>query len=126
MESIAYMSDQSLFIKNVARSLRKNGYLIVTTPNWPLWESQGKPRASPTSLSAHHFSMRELSTMIGQSLKVIIKKTMLPTGNSGICRITNSVKLNKLLELVVSRDFLDRVKGRVGLGQSLFVVAQKQ
>lgn len=126
MECIAYMSNQAQFVSNVARNLRPHAYFIVTTPNWPFWQSQGKGRKSPGTLAAKHLSMSEFLPLVRSHLEIVTATTILPTGHKGICRVTNSVKLNNALQAVFSPETIKRAKGRLGLGQTLYVVARKQ
>jgi 2-polyprenyl-3-methyl-5-hydroxy-6-metoxy-1,4-benzoquinol methylase len=126
MEAIAYMEDQGAFFEKVARILKVNGFLLLTTPNWPLWVSQDMKRGSPATLAANHLSKNSLRQLVEPHLKVLNLTTLLPKGNKGICRITNSFKLNKLLNLIIEERTLDKAKGRMGLGSSLFVLAQKR
>lgn len=122
-ESIAYM-DQVAFVRKCASILDRGGYVIVTTPNWPMWTRNGRSRASPSYIKANHLSMEQLRALLLPSFDIVKATTLLADGSHGIERIVNSYKLNAFLRLFMSNDRLDAIKGRFGFGQTLFIMGR--
>lgn len=123
LEAIAYM-DQPRFVARTVELLAPGGHLVVTTPNWPMWERNGKKRSSSSRIAANHLSMSSLKALLSSDFDVIRSTTILPSGDKGIERLVNSRKVNAVARRIVPQRRLDALKGRLGLGQTLFVVAR--
>jgi 2-polyprenyl-3-methyl-5-hydroxy-6-metoxy-1,4-benzoquinol methylase len=124
LESIAYM-DQPAFIAKARRLLRPGGTLIVTTPNWPIWQRAGKKRGSPSTLRANHLTMETLGALVSRELRIVRTTTL---NQLGLMGLFDSVRAHALLKRVIPESRLIDLKGVVGAlgrGSTLFVVAQK-
>jgi hypothetical protein len=51
---------------------------------------------------------------------------LLPHGDQGFLRLVNSVKVNRALALVMSREFIEGAKERLLLGHTLMVRARRR
>jgi hypothetical protein len=52
--------------------------------------------------------------------------TLLPEGHRGVLRALNSSKINGVLKRIVSPTALERAKERLGLGQTIALLAQRR
>ena len=126
VETLSSIVDQSAFIRRCHEVLKPGGGLILTTPNRIVFERRtdvmprghGQVRKWPTPgqvkrlLMANQFRIRHLSSIVTE-------------GHVGFLRIVNSYKLNGLLAFVFPQERLDAIKERLGLGQTIVVLAEK-
>ena len=104
-EVLAHVDDQPRYIDRAAEVLKPGGYLIVSTDKTFVMERLGE---------------------VGWVFRFVRATTLLPMGHRGILRLVNSAKLNRLVELVVSRSALTRFKEWAGFGLTTIVVARKK
>jgi 2-polyprenyl-3-methyl-5-hydroxy-6-metoxy-1,4-benzoquinol methylase len=128
VDAIAYFRDQKFVIEKIAQSLRPQGKLVLTTINpfvyqrirrtkWVRLESG--PVDYWLSRSALHTLLKQAGFRIERSF------TIMPRGELGILRVTNSRKLNESFGPRVA-SVLRQLKEHVGLGQYRVVVARKE
>ncbi len=127
IDAISSIRDQPVAMKKMAQSLRVGGHLVLTTINRFVYDRI--QRTSTVTLQsgpvAHWLSRAELRDLIVQAgLNIERFTTIMPRGELGILRWTNSARLNKSFgpgfEAV-----LRRLKERAGLGQYSLAVARK-
>ena len=71
-------------------------------------------------------TMRELRMMLRPYFRVVQAFTIQPSGDRGFLRIVNATKINSLLSIVIPKSALDGLKEKLGLGQTLVVLAMKR
>src|SRR5437867_3996132 len=115
-EVLAHVQDPAAYLDRIARVLKPNGFLIITSAN-PLvierWTDRGPDYAAHIKLFV---SRRELKRMLRQRFRVLRMTSIMPIGNRGFFRLVNSYKLNTALGWVIPPRYLERVKEWAGLG----------
>lgn len=127
-EVLAHVDDQPRYIDRAADVLKPGGYLILSTDNKFVMERLGDVGWVP--LPPEHIDafldIPGLKRLLRTRFRILRMTTVLPMGHSGILRLVNSPKLNRLLELVFSRRTLTALKERAGFGLTTIVLAQKR
>lgn len=127
VDAVAYFWDQQLALNKISRALSSLGRLVLTTIN-PFVYKRIRPTAqAPLKEGAisHWLSKEELHGLVASAgLQIDRSYTIMPRGNMGFLRITNSARLNESLGNQ-GKDFLRRCKEKVGLGQYRVVIATK-
>lgn len=128
VDAIAYFRDQKFVMKKIAQSLRPNGKFILTTINPFVYQrirrTQGvKLEVGPVDQCLSRGALHTLLEQAG--LRIERSFTIMPRGELGILRITNSWRLNETFGPRVAAA-LKRLKESAGLGQYRFVVARKE
>ena len=125
VDSLASIADHGAFVKGVADSLKPSGYLILTTQN-PFVMSRRSTLAPVAAGQVRNWAdqagLRALLTPLFHIKRLY---TVLPTGDKGILRVTNSPRLNRILAAVMGERALARLKEASGLGQTIIAFAQK-
>ena len=70
-------------------------------------------------------TMDGLKRLLQFKFRIMKNTTIIPIGNKGIFRLANSYKLNKLFQLMLSREAINTLKGRLGLGYTRVILVQK-
>lgn len=125
VDTIAVIREQDAVIEKIARSLKNNGWLIITTVNpfcYSRWEKIGPPKEGQFRKWLNKAELHELLTRHG--FKVVKSKTILPAGDRGILRLVNSGKINRVLNVVFGKKNIRSIKEAVGLGQFRVIVAR--
>ena len=125
-EVVAHVPDQPAYIERAARLLKAGGHLIITTPNKFVIERSDVFPPQPPEHLEKWLTMGRLRRLIDPHFRVLRSTSILPMGNRGILRITNSTKLNAGLALFMSGRGVERLKERLGLGYTLILLAQKR
>jgi hypothetical protein len=106
--------------------LKPNGYLILTTQDKFVF----RRRPDVVPLKPGHIrrwlSTREVRKLVRSHFRIGRVTTIVPEGHLGILRIINSHKLTALLERLGVRTYFDSLKERMGLGQTIVVLAQRK
>jgi 2-polyprenyl-3-methyl-5-hydroxy-6-metoxy-1,4-benzoquinol methylase len=123
---ISYFADQVRFVSRIHELLKSRGYLILTCPHRFVWERTDFPRRSKGEIPLKWLNPRDLKTLFRDRFSLMSMDTIVPAGNRGILRLTNSQGLNKLLQTILPEPRIVRLKERLGLGKTLVVVAQKR
>lgn len=127
IDAISSIRDQDVAMRKIAQSLRPGGHLILTTINRYVYDRiQRSPTVRLESGPVAHWLYRsELRDLITQGGFVIEQfTTIMPRGELGLLRWTNSYRLNNAFGPRVAAAFR-RLKERCGLGQYSLVVARK-
>lgn len=125
LETIAGMPDQPGFVSICARATRPGGYLIITAQNKFVYERRRDIRPPQPGNIRKWLSGRELRDLLKRHFQIQRSITVLPAGDRGILRIINSSKLNRVLELVFSKQRIRKLKESLGLGQTHVVLARR-
>ena len=128
IDAISSIRDQPVAMKKIVQSLRIGGRLVLTTINRYVYD---RIQRTPTvrlenGPVSHWLSRAELRALIVQAGLIIERfTTIMPRGELGILRWTNSAHLNESFGPGVAA-VLRRLKEQAGLGQYSFVVARKE
>jgi 2-polyprenyl-3-methyl-5-hydroxy-6-metoxy-1,4-benzoquinol methylase len=125
-EVVAHVPDQPAYIERAARLLKPGGHLIITTPNKFVIERSDVFPPQPPEHLEKWLTMGSLKRLLDPHFRVLRTTSILPMGNRGILRITNSTKLNAGLALFMSSRGIERLKERLGLGYTLILLARKR
>ena len=124
METIAHVEDQGAFLEKITRILRPGGRLILTTQNPFVWlrssilgpPGDGQIRKWP--------SKRKLVRLVADHLEIETITTLAPGGDKGILKIINGRWVNGSSRRLIGHENLDRLKEKVGIGQSIALIAR--
>jgi 2-polyprenyl-3-methyl-5-hydroxy-6-metoxy-1,4-benzoquinol methylase len=125
LETIAHVADQSKFVDRIAALLRPHGFLILTTQNRFVFERRGDIGGPGSGQLRRWLNQNELRKLLHPRFRVLDMSTILPAGHKGILRLINSYKANSILARIAGQPRLDALKERVGLGQTIVVLAQR-
>ncbi len=127
-EVIAHVEDQTRYVQRAAEVLKPGGHLIVTTGNKFVIQRLGDVHwnVQPPDHIARQLDMKALRQLLHPHFDVLQAKTIIPLGQRGILRLTNSYKLNAALSLLIPRRRLEILKERAGLGYHMIVLARKR
>lgn len=99
-EVIEHVDDQAGLIEKCADALRPGGHLILTTPNkWVANASGVMKRAGEKGLLQpieNLLSIKELRHLLKERFEVEKTYTVIPAGKTGLLRIINSHRLNRI------------------------------
>jgi 2-polyprenyl-3-methyl-5-hydroxy-6-metoxy-1,4-benzoquinol methylase len=124
-EVVAHVEDPGAYLETVARILKPNGYLIITTANRLViehWDHGPDPDAHIKFFA----NRREFKRMLRGWFRVLHATSIMPIGDRGILRLVNSYKLNTALGWLLSLRYIERLKERAGFGYTLIALAQKR
>lgn len=125
LETISYVNDQSQFFSKLASLVKPNGYVIITSVNKFVFDRRDDVKPPGPGQIRKWLSKQEIFNLFKTDFKIISVDTVLPCGNRGILRVTNSYKINKILEAFFPPARIEAFKESLGLGQSIVIVAQK-
>jgi len=127
-EVIAHVQDQPKYVDRAAQVLKTGGYFIITTSNKYVWDRLGDLgwNVQPKEHIAKQLSRSDLKRMLQPRFNVLSVSTIIPHGQKGILRVVNSAKLNAAMHLFISKERLDRLKEKAGLGWQMIFLAQKK
>jgi 2-polyprenyl-3-methyl-5-hydroxy-6-metoxy-1,4-benzoquinol methylase len=128
IDAISSIRDQPVAMKKMAQSLRIGGCLVLTTINRFVYDRiQRTPTVRFESGPVSHWLTRaELRALVVQAGLTIERfTTIMPRGDLGILRWTNSAHLNESFGPGVAA-VLRRLKEQAGLGQYSLVIARKE
>jgi SAM-dependent methyltransferase len=125
LEMFAQVLDQSRFVDILARALRKGGYLVLTMQNRIVYSRRRDIEPQPRGQYRQWLTMRELCKMLRPRFRILEATTFEPAGDLGFLRVVNSSRLNRYASKVFSGRSINRFKERLGLGQTLVILARK-
>jgi 2-polyprenyl-3-methyl-5-hydroxy-6-metoxy-1,4-benzoquinol methylase len=125
LETISYVADQPKFVAAIARNLRIGGYLMLTSVNPFVFHRLSRVAPKASGQIRNWVGRRDLKQLLRPWFSVSRLETMVPAGDRGVLRLVNSCKLNSFLGQVVRRAHLERLKERLGLGQTVAVLAKR-
>jgi 2-polyprenyl-3-methyl-5-hydroxy-6-metoxy-1,4-benzoquinol methylase len=123
-EVIAHVEDQPGYLDRIADALRPGGYLIISTPNKFVMDRVDFGMEPPGHLE-RWLTRRHLVRLLQARFRVLRTTSVIFIGDSGILRLLNSPKLNRVASLFLAAPRLDAWKGRAHLGYTLVALAQK-
>ena len=124
-EVLAHVEDPPRYLDIIARILKPNGYLIITTANRVVMERWDQGVPDPAAHIKLYPNRREFKQMLRRRFRVLRTTSIIPIGDRGILRLVNSYKLNTALGWVLPRRRLERLKEWAGFGYTLVALARK-
>lgn len=122
-EVIAHVEQQEEYLDRCASVLRPSGHLIITTANRFVMDRLGWPQ--PPGHIEQYLYMRDFKRMIRRRFSVLDATSIIPIGDTGLLRITNSTRLNALAARLFSVGAVERFKERARLGYTLIALAKR-
>ncbi|HEY1471582.1 MAG TPA: class I SAM-dependent methyltransferase [Candidatus Acidoferrum sp.] len=126
LETFSHVPNQPKFIEVMADQLRDRGYLILTTQNRSIYMRNRRVAPPAEGQLRRWVTMQELRRLLSARFECLRWATVEPGGNGGLLRVLNSAKVTSLLSRIFSKERVIRAKERLGLGQTLVVLAQKR
>lgn len=126
LETLSHVPDQIDFIRCLAAVLKPKGHVILVTQNRVVYSRRSDVAPQGVGQIRRWVTMRQLRSMIAPHFDVKRAFTIQPSGHVGFLRIVNSARINRTLSRVISPSTLESLKERVGLGQTLVVLAQRR
>ncbi len=128
-EVIEHVEDQIEYINVAAKSLKSNGYLVLTTPNarnFNHWSEDELKRWNLQPIE-EWLTSRQLVKLLKHEFHILKIKTIIPKfGSNGIYRLLSSVKVNKILSMLKIQYIKDEIALGLGLGLHIAVLARKK
>ena len=124
--TLAHVPDQPGFIRNLAVALKPGGHLILLTQNRLVYSRRSDVAPQGCGQIRRWVTMAELRALVAPHFRVVRTFTIQPSGDLGFLRVVNSAKLNAALSSVISTHTLESFKERVGLGQTLVMLAERR
>ena len=126
LDTLSHVADQPAFVRQVRRVLKPGGYLMLTIQNRFVFERRSDVDPQGVGQIRHWLTRTELRELLADDFVVRRLTTLVPAGHLGILRFVNSYRLNGLLRTLGLRAAIDRGRERVGLGQTIAVLAQRR
>jgi 2-polyprenyl-3-methyl-5-hydroxy-6-metoxy-1,4-benzoquinol methylase len=126
LETFAQVQSQPRFVEVMARALRKGGHLILITQNRIVYSRRSNIAPLAAGQIRTWVTMRELHRMLKSRFQILDAFTFEPAGDLGFLRYVNSRKLNNVAARVFSQQSIQHLKERLGLGQTLAVLARRR
>lgn len=125
VDTLSHVPDQSGLINRVSCLLKQGGTLILTTQNRMIFNhSNVMPQG--VGQIRHWVTSRELKSLLESRFRVINLTTILPGVTRGWLRILIGRKACQVWELLFGVSRWREICERMGLGQTITVIAQKK
>ncbi|MFW5879443.1 MAG: class I SAM-dependent methyltransferase [bacterium] len=129
-EVIEHVDDQNAYLEIAFNSLKKGGYLILTTPNAHNFNHWTNKALDDWNLQPveNWMTINELKNLLLNKFRILKTKTVIAKfGSKGlIYKLLSSSKVNRVLESLRIKNFKDDSALSIGLGLHIVVLAQKQ
>jgi 2-polyprenyl-3-methyl-5-hydroxy-6-metoxy-1,4-benzoquinol methylase len=126
LETLSHVVDQRRFFEVAAKALRSRGHLIIATQNRWVYLRRSDIGPPAHGQLRRWLTRREILNLLSYRFKCLRIFTMEPAGDQGFLRIVNSRKLNSALRRFFSQCAIQRIKERLGFGQTIVVLAEKR
>jgi 2-polyprenyl-3-methyl-5-hydroxy-6-metoxy-1,4-benzoquinol methylase len=126
LETLSHVADQPAFLHRIRHVLKPGGVLILTTQNRVVFERRAAVISKAPGMIRRWVSPRELRRLLDEDFVILRLTTLLPDGHLGFLRIMNSPVLNSVLARFIPQPSIDRMKERLGLGQTIAVLARRR
>jgi 2-polyprenyl-3-methyl-5-hydroxy-6-metoxy-1,4-benzoquinol methylase len=126
LEVLSHIPDQPAFIERIAQLLRPGGLLLLATQNRRILERSSDIGMPLPGQIRRWVDARELRRLLQPSFEILEMTSLFPRGDQGLLRLVNSMKVNRVLDLVASREFIENAKERLLLGHTLMVRARRR
>jgi SAM-dependent methyltransferase len=125
METIAHVSDQGSFAHRIARVLRVDGVLLLTTQNEYIWTRTSWLRPPGNGQIRNWPSKSRLKELFSESFVIERISTCAPGGDRGLPRLFTNRYTAAMGHALLGRKSWVAMLESLGLGRSLFVVAKR-
>lgn len=125
VDVMSCVADQRAFIEGIRQVLRPGGYVYIATPNRFVYERRDDVAPQGAGQIRHWNYPGEVRRLLKDGFHIRHFTTILPEGHRGVLRAVNSYKINGILQRIVGHTAVTRVKERLGLGQTIAVLAQR-
>jgi SAM-dependent methyltransferase len=126
LETFSHVADQPKLIEVIANLLRDRGYLILPTQNRSIYmRKQSHCTSTRRSVAALGDDAGIAAAVVGPC-ECLRSGAVERGGNLGLLGVVNSVKVTSFLSRIFSKERVVRAKERLGLGQTLVVLARKR
>jgi 2-polyprenyl-3-methyl-5-hydroxy-6-metoxy-1,4-benzoquinol methylase len=126
LEVLSHIADQPAFIARVARLLCPAGLLMLATQNGPILNRASAIGLPEQGQLRRWLSARGLRRLLRPHFNILGLTSVVPYGDQGLLRFVNSVKLNRVLGLLLTPGRVERAKERLLLGHTLMVLARRR
>lgn len=124
VDVLSCVDDQHAFVDRIRQTLRPGGYVYIATPNRFVYERRDDVAPLGAGQIRHWNSARELRDLFESPFYILRFTTLQPDGHRGVLRAVNSYRINGMLERIMPASALERAKERLGLGQTIALLAQ--
>ena len=126
LETFSHVADQPKLIEVIANLLRDRGYLILPTQNRSIYmRKQSHCTSTRRSVAALGDDAGIAAAVVGLC-ECLRSGAVERGGNLGPLGVVNSVKVTSFLSRIFSKERVVRAKERLGLGQTLVMLARKR
>jgi 2-polyprenyl-3-methyl-5-hydroxy-6-metoxy-1,4-benzoquinol methylase len=126
VDVLSCVADQRAFIERIRQLLRPGGYVYIATPNRFVYERRDDVSPQGEGQVRAWNNPREVRALLENGFIICHFTTLVPDGHRGILRPVNSYRVNSVLSRFVGAPVVERAKERLGLGQTIAVLAQKR
>lgn len=127
VDVLSCVADQRSFVDRIRQTLRPGGYVYIATPNRFVYERRDNVAPQGIGQIRHWNYPGEVRHLLEEAgFRIHRFTTLLPEGHRGVLRAVNSYKVNHLLGRIVAPTTIERAKERLGLGQTIAVLAQRE
>lgn len=125
LEVLSCVADQAGFIAKLASLLRKDGVLILATPNRPVLERYNKVKPLAAEQIRHHVDRDELAALLAPHFEIESLRTICATANKGPYRYILGRRPKQVLRKVFGRT-IENAMAQAGFGWALITLARKR
>jgi 2-polyprenyl-3-methyl-5-hydroxy-6-metoxy-1,4-benzoquinol methylase len=126
VDVLSCVADQSAFVERIRQVLRPGGYVYIATPNRFVYERRADVAPQGAGQIRHWNYPSEVRRLFQNGFVIRHFTTLLPEGHRGVLRAVNSYRINDLLGRIVPPMAIERAKERLGLGQTIALLAQRR
>jgi 2-polyprenyl-3-methyl-5-hydroxy-6-metoxy-1,4-benzoquinol methylase len=127
VDVLSCVVDQRAFVDRIRQVLRPAGFVYIATPNRFVYERRDDVAPQGVGQVRHWNYPSEVRRLLEEDgFRIHRFTTLLPEGHRGVLRVVNSYKVNSVLARIVSPTAIERAKERLGLGQTIAVLAQRR
>jgi len=127
VDVLSCVADQRSFVDRIRQTLRPGGYVYIATPNRFVYERRDNVASQGVGQIRHWNYPGEVRRLLADGgFRIHRFTTLLPEGHRGVLRAVNSYKINHVLARIVAPTAIERAKERLGLGQTIAVLAQRE
>jgi SAM-dependent methyltransferase len=126
VDVMSCIADQRAFIDGIRQVLRPGGYVYIATPNRFVYERRDDVAPQGPGQIRHWNYPGEVRRLLRAGFSIRHFTTLMPEGHRGVLRAVNSYKINGVLDRVVGHAAIMRAKERLGLGQTIAVLAERE
>jgi len=126
LEVLSHVTDQQAFVARLASLLKPGGLLLLSTQSRPVFERWDSVAPPDPAQIRRWVDRRELLRLLTPCFESIVVRSLVPVGNRGVLRFSNSVKLNRVVAALFGAARVERWKESMMLGQTLMAAARRR